>query len=162
MSKPTIVEMIEAVKDKLGENQAFEKLAIDRKTYYNYKNGGNPNKRKARQIEEIYREVSQGNGSTNHIQKENPDESGLMKELLESQRARIKLLEERQQSETRLIQVEATLKIVVEILNGLKIQERSHTPAEVENDVEEVAVRLKSADKSENSGRGAASKSGKS
>src|SRR5688572_2536607 len=70
--------------------------------------------------------VDQVNTSTN--EKTPEDVPGLMKELIASQKARIKLLEERQQSETRLIQVEATLKIIVGILNGLKIPEVAHTP----------------------------------
>jgi transcriptional regulator with XRE-family HTH domain len=56
-------------------------------------------------------------------------EPGPWEQLAKAHEKTIKLLEERQQSETRLIQVEATLKIIVGILNGLRLPEQSHIPA---------------------------------
>jgi hypothetical protein len=95
----------------------------------------------------LHNDANQG---TESIQKNPTDEAGLIQELLESQRARIKLLEERQQSETRLIQVEATLNIIVGILKGLKLPEQSRTPSAKEV-MEEIEIENRAASKNESS-----------
>lgn len=64
------------------------------------------------------------------------------REINESQAERIRLLEEKVQAETRLIQVEATLNIVVGILKGLKIPDQSHTEIEGE-EMETIDLRRK-------------------
>jgi hypothetical protein len=76
MAKPTVIEMIEAVKDKYGENQAFDMLGIDRTTYYNYRKGGNPNRKKFLKIQQVFNELSANrNGSPgNGGEKNNPAE----------------------------------------------------------------------------------------
>lgn len=177
-------EILTKSRENKGWTQADAagKLGISTKQYGKYEQGKFP-KFKREQVETleaifgikimelIYEQnVPHGNGDSWNLVEDGADYNnktpddvpGLMKALIESQKAEIRLLKERQQAETRLIQVEATLKIVVGILNGLKIQEQSRTPSAVSGDVEEVAVQLKGAGKNENSGRGAASKSGKS
>jgi hypothetical protein len=78
---------------------------------------------------EVFKESLQNvaNNGTESILKAVPHEKSpgsapeLWEELRESQKARIKLLEEKVQSETRLIQVEATLNIIAGILKDLKL-----------------------------------------
>lgn len=160
--------MIEAVKAKYGEAQAFEKMGIDKTTYYNYKKGGNPNRKKVQAITDVFNRISNENQLSeseaeyirnhplNGSKKESPDSAELMRRLIDSQEQRIKLLEERQQAETRLIQVEETLKIVVRILNDLKIPDQHHKPSD--DEPVEIKVRTRDAGKSESTGQTAGRK----
>jgi transcriptional regulator with XRE-family HTH domain len=85
--------------------------------------------------------------------------SELKDRLIASQESEIKLLKERQQSETRLIQVEERLKIVVEILSDLKDRELSHTPsASSQKSIGEIDLQIKGVNKNENSSRRAGHK----
>jgi hypothetical protein len=86
-------------------------------------------------------------------------EPGPWEQLAKAHEKTIKLLEERQQSETRLIQVEERLKIVVEILSDLKDRELSHTPsASSQKPIGEIDLQIKGVNKNENSSRRAGHK----
>lgn len=136
MSTPTVIEMIEAVIAKYGQEQAFKLMDIDKTSYYNYKKGGNTNKKKLAKIkaafDRISTEVKPAGGSVvneeqaeyirNHPIKNSGKTPELWEELRESQHARIILLEEKVQSESRLARVEATLNIIAGILSDLKDQ----------------------------------------